>query len=212
VTPPADVRLTIAPARGIDWIRLSSTTRRLAVGLLFVLLVGGVGLLVVPAHVRPRLIGLLVVAGVLSLLVVLLRATSSGRVRVEVGRKELVVVGIRSPVRVALRDIGSAVIVENSKQGLGFHDPLLVVLNREGRAIFSLAGRPWNQQDWVGLLRTIGVRTVDRIPEPLTRREFDRRYPGARSAVETSAVRRRKRLGLVLGVVWGIIIVLLLLH
>jgi len=196
VTPPADVRLTIAPARGIDWIRLSSTTRRLAVGLLFVLLVGGVGLLVVPAHVRPRLIGLLVVAGVLSLLVVLLRATSS----------------IRSPVRVALRDIGSAVIVENSKQGLGFHDPLLVVLNREGRAIFSLAGRPWNQQDWVGLLRTIGVRTVDRIPEPLTRREFDQRYPGARSAVETSAVRRRKRLGLVLGVVWGIIIVLLLLR
>ncbi len=210
--PIADVRLTITPARGMQWIKLSSTVRRLAVGLTVVLVVGGIGLLLVPDRIFPRLLGLLVVAALVTVIVTIVRAGSSGRVRVEVGRREIAVIGIRVPLVVPIRDIGSACIVSQFRQGLGFKDPVLMMFNRKGRAIFSLAGRPWAADDWEKLLKILGVTRVDRIAEPLNRKEFDRRYPEAHSPADRAAVRKRKRLALALGVVWGVIVILLILR
>ncbi len=210
--PIADVRLTITPAKGLAWIRLSSTVRRLGVGLAVVLVVCGIGLLVVPDRVAPRLLALLAVAVVLITLVTVFRAGSSGRVRVEVGRKDVAVVGIRVPLAVPIRDIGSACVVSQFRQGLGFKDPVLMMFNRKGRAIFSLAGRPWAAEDWEKLLKILGITRVDRITEPLTRKQFGQRFPEAHSAADRAAVRRRKRLGLLLGLVWGAVVVLLILR
>ena len=210
--PIADIRLTIAPARGRQWIRLSSTVRRLGLGLAVVLVIGGIGLFLVPDHVFPRLLGLLGAAILVTALVTAIRAQGSGRVRVEVGRKEVAVIGIRTPLVVPIRDVGSACIISQFRQGLGFKDPVLMMFNRKGRAIFSLAGRPWAPQDWEKLLKTIGVTRVDRIAEPLSRKQFEQRFPEAHSAADRSAVRKRKRLGLILGLVWGIVVVVLVLR
>ena len=128
--PIADVRLTIAPARGLEWIRLSSTVRRLGLGLGVVVVVGGIGLLLVPDQVFPRLLGLLGVAVLITVIVTAVRANSSGRVRVEVGRKELAVIGIRTPLVVPIRDVGSACIVSRFRQGLGFSDPVPALNSR----------------------------------------------------------------------------------
>jgi hypothetical protein len=212
VPPIADVRLTIAPARGMQWIRLSSTVRRLGLGLAVVLVVGGIGLFLVPDHVFPRLLALLGVAVLVTAIVTLVRANSSGRVRVEVGRKEVAVIGIRTPLAVPIRDIGSACIVSRFRQGLGFKDPMLMMFNRKGRAIFSLAGRPWAMQDWEKLLKTVGVTRIDRIAEPMSRKQFERRYPEAHTPADRVAVRKRKRLGLILGVVWGVVVIVLILR
>src|ERR1700712_4227368 len=210
--PIADIRLTITPARGMQWIKLSSTVRRLAVGLVIVLVVGGLGLFLVPDRVFWRLVAVLVVAVLVTAIVTAIRAGSSGRVRVEVGRKEVAVIGIRVPLVVPIRDIGSACIVSQFRQGLGFKDPVLMMFNRKGRAIFSLAGRPWAPQDWEKLLKTIGVSRVDRIAEPLSRKQFERRYPEAHTPADRVAVRKRKRLGLVLGVIWGVVVIVLILR
>jgi len=212
VPPIAGVKLTIVPARGMNWIVRSATTRRLGLGLIVILVVGGIGLLLVPPHVRPRLVNLLVAAVVLSLLVTLMRSRSSAKVRVEVRRTELAVIGIKSPLVVPLREVGSACVVQNFRQGIGFTDPLLMVFNRDGKAIFSLAGRPWATADWDRLLSAIGARQVDRIAEPLTRKQLDHRYPAARSATDIASTRRRKRVALLVAIVWGTIIVLLILH
>lgn len=210
--PIADVRLTITPAGGMRWIKSSSTVRRLAVGLAVVLLVGGLGLFLVPDRVFSRLLALLVVAVLVTVLVTAVRAGSSGRVRVEVGRKELAVIGLRAPLVVPIRDIGSACVVRHFRQGLGFSDPVLMMFNRKGRAIFSLAGRPWAAGDWEKLLKVVGVTDVDRIDEPLTRKQFEQRYPETHSPADRAAVRKRKRLALLLGLVWGVIVVLLILR